>query len=97
MVAQARTASVVNSFPAIRQARCRPTWDRRTTKCQDVRDFAANFQVPDKSGAFNSSMQHHLLNLLFRDGVYEQSKTIETFSHAENRDLEPLEVRALVA
>jgi hypothetical protein len=33
-------------------------------------------------------MQHHLVNLLFRDGVYERSKTIETFSHAEIGDLD---------
>jgi hypothetical protein len=41
-------------------------------------------------------MQHHLVNLLFKDGVYERRKTSETFFHAENRDLEPLEVRAVV-
>jgi len=42
-------------------------------------------------------MQHHLVDLLFKDGVYESRETVETFSHAENRDLEPLEVRAVVA
>jgi hypothetical protein len=36
-------------------------------------------------------MQHHLVNLLFRDGVYERSKTIKAFFHAEIRDLAPLE------
>jgi len=54
-------------------------------------------QTPDKRGAFNRSMQHHLIDVLFKDGVYERRETIETFSHAENRDLEPLEVRAVVA
>jgi hypothetical protein len=42
-------------------------------------------------------MQHHLIDVLFKDGVYERGETIETFSHAENRDLEPLEVRAVIA
>jgi hypothetical protein len=42
-------------------------------------------------------MQHHLIELLFKDGVYEPRETIETFSHAEIRDLEALEVRAVVA
>jgi hypothetical protein len=48
-------------------------------------------------GGFYRSMQHHLMDLLFKDGVYERRKTIETFSHPEIRDLEPLEVRAVVA
>jgi hypothetical protein len=42
-------------------------------------------------------MQHHLIDVLFKDGVYERRKTIETFSHAEKRDLEPMEGRAVVA
>jgi hypothetical protein len=42
-------------------------------------------------------MQHHLKDVQFKDGVYERRKTIETFSQAENRDLEALEVRAVVA
>lgn len=42
-------------------------------------------------------MQHHLVDLLRKDGVYERRKTIETFSLPEIRDLEPLEVRAVVA
>jgi hypothetical protein len=53
--------------------------------------------MPDKRGALDRSMQHHLVNLLFRDGVYERRKTIETLSYAENGDLEPMEVRAVVA
>jgi hypothetical protein len=48
-------------------------------------------------GAFNRSMQHHLRNDLFKDGVYERREPIETFSHTENGYLEPLEVRAVVA
>jgi hypothetical protein len=36
-------------------------------------------------------MQHRLVSLLFKDGVYKRRKTIETFCHAVNRDLEPLE------
>jgi hypothetical protein len=42
-------------------------------------------------------MQHHLIDVLFKDGVYERRKTIETFFHAEKRDLEPMESRAVVA
>jgi hypothetical protein len=37
------------------------------------------------------------MDLLFKDGVYEPRETVETFSHAENRYLEPMEVRAVVA
>jgi hypothetical protein len=42
-------------------------------------------------------MQHHLVDLLLRDGVYERRKTIKTFSHPEIRYPEPFEVRAVVA
>jgi len=35
-------------------------------------------------GAFDRSMQHHLVDVLFKDGVYERWETVETFSHAEN-------------
>jgi hypothetical protein len=38
-----------------------------------------------KSGAFNRSMQHYLVELfLLRDGVYERREAIETFSRAED-------------
>ena len=49
-------------------------------------------QLAGKSGAFDRSMQHHLINPLFKDGVYEALATIETFSGPENRGLEALEV-----
>ena len=39
---------------------------------------------PDKRGGFYGSMQHHLMDLLFKDGVYEPGETVETFSHTEN-------------
>jgi hypothetical protein len=42
-------------------------------------------------------MQHHLMDLLFKDGVYERRETIETFSHPEIRDLALLESGAVVA
>ena len=35
-------------------------------------------------------MRHHLVNLLFRDGVYERRETSETFIHPKNRDLAAL-------
>jgi hypothetical protein len=40
--------------------------------------------VHSKGGAFNRSKQHHLIDVLFKDGVYERRKTIETVSLAEN-------------
>ena len=40
--------------------------------------------APDKRRGLNRSMQHHLMDLLFKDGVYEPGETVETFSHAEN-------------
>ena len=42
-------------------------------------------------------MQHHLKDLLLKDGVYERREPIETFSRAENGYLEPLEGGAVVA
>ena len=42
-------------------------------------------------------MQQHLVDPLLKDGVYERRKTIETFFQPEIRDLELLEVRAVVA
>ena len=42
-------------------------------------------------------MQHYLVDLLLKDGVYERRNTIETFSHPVNRGLEPLEGGAVVA
>jgi hypothetical protein len=48
-------------------------------------------------GEFNRSMQHDLIDVLFKCGVYERRKTIETFSHAEKGNLEPLEVRTVTA
>jgi hypothetical protein len=29
-------------------------------------------------------MQHHLKDLLFKDGVYDPEETVEAFSHARN-------------
>jgi hypothetical protein len=31
-----------------------------------------------------SAWQHHLKDLLFKDGVYDPEETVEAFSHAEN-------------
>ena len=42
-------------------------------------------------------MQHHLKDLLLKDGVYEPGEPVETFSYAENGYLEPLEGGAVVA
>jgi hypothetical protein len=41
-------------------------------------------EAAGKGGAFNRSKQHHLIDVLFKDGVYERRKTIETVSLAEN-------------
>jgi hypothetical protein len=35
-------------------------------------------------GGFDRSMQHHLKDLLFKDGVYDPEETVEAFSHARN-------------
>jgi hypothetical protein len=36
-------------------------------------------------------MQHHLIDLRFKDGVYEPTEAFETLSHAENGYLAPVE------
>jgi hypothetical protein len=51
-------------------------------------------KLSELGGEFYRSMQHHLKDLLWKDGVYERREPVETLSHAENRDLEPLEGRA---
>jgi IS30 family transposase len=42
-------------------------------------------------------MQHHLGTNLFKGGVYEPTKTVETFSCGKDRYLAPMEVRAIPA
>jgi hypothetical protein len=42
-------------------------------------------------------MQHHLIDVRFKDGVYERKETVETLSHAENGYLAALEGRAVLA
>jgi hypothetical protein len=37
-----------------------------------------------KGGGFDRSMQHHLKDLLFKDGVYDPGETVETFSRARS-------------
>jgi hypothetical protein len=39
--------------------------------------------MPGKRGAFDRSMQHHLVDLALKDGVYERKKTIKTFPQRE--------------
>ena len=46
--------------------------------------FASGNDLSGKHGGFYRSMQHHLMDLLFKDGVYEPGETVETFSHTEN-------------
>ena len=53
--------------------------------------------TPGKSGAFDRSMQHHLKDLWFKDGVYEPTEAVETFSHAESGYLAVLEGGAVFA
>ena len=50
--------------------------------------------TPDLSGAFDRSMQHQLRTDLFKGGVYDPHEAVETHSHAKERHLEPMEVRA---
>src|SRR5260370_35124733 len=54
-------------------------------------------QVTGNPGAFNRSMQHHLGTNLFKGGVYDPTKTVETFSRGKDRHLAPMEVRAVPA
>jgi site-specific recombinase XerD len=42
-------------------------------------------------------MQHHLKDLLFKDGVYDPEETFEALCRAENGDMETVEGRAVVA
>src|SRR5882757_3003820 len=51
----------------------------------------------DYRGAFNGSMQHHLGTNLFKGGVYDPTKTVETYSRGKDRHLAPMEVRAVPA
>jgi hypothetical protein len=42
-------------------------------------------------------MQHHLIDVRFKDGVYVRKEAVETFSHAENGYLAALEGLAVLA
>src|SRR5258707_8094263 len=42
-------------------------------------------------------MQHHLGTNLLKGGVYDPTKTVETFSRGKDRHLAPMEVRAVPA
>jgi hypothetical protein len=42
-------------------------------------------------------MQHHLKDLLFKDGVYDPEETVETLCRSESGDMETVEGRAVVA
>src|SRR5579864_4145796 len=53
--------------------------------------------VSGYGGAFNRSMQHHLGTKLFKGGVYDPTKTVETYFCGKDRDLAPMEVRAVPA
>src|SRR5215475_4478792 len=53
--------------------------------------------APDKRGAFNRSMQHHLRTNLVEDGVYDPTETVETFFRSEDRHLASMEGRAVHA
>src|SRR5271169_2951320 len=53
--------------------------------------------VSGKCGGLNRSMQHHLKDLLFKDGVYDPEETVEAFSYARSCCMEAVEGRAVVA
>jgi hypothetical protein len=40
--------------------------------------------ITDTNGGFDRSMQHHLKDLLSKDGVYDPEETVKAFSHARN-------------
>ena len=52
---------------------------------------------PDKRGAFDGSMQHHLGTDLFKGGDYDPTEEVEIISHGEERHMAPMEVRAVLA
>jgi hypothetical protein len=52
---------------------------------------------PDKRGAFDGSMQHHLGSDLFKGGVYDPTEAIEAFSRGKAGHLASMEVRAVHA
>jgi hypothetical protein len=51
----------------------------------------------DNVGGLNRSMQHHLKDFLFKDGVYDPEETLEALCGAEDGDMETVEGRADVA
>jgi hypothetical protein len=52
--------------------------------------------TPDKRG-IRWSMQHHLKGPLLKDGVYERSEAVETFSRTAHGHLESWEGGIVVA
>src|SRR6516165_2875356 len=46
------------------------------------------------NGGFDRSIQHHLMNVSFKDGVYDPRKMVETLAYPESRHLDPLESRS---
>jgi len=39
-------------------------------------------------------MQHHRMNILFKDGAHDPRKMVKTFAQSQDRHLEPLKSRA---
>jgi transposase-like protein len=60
-------------------------------------ELCREFGISRKTGAFDRSMQHHLRTDLFKDGVYDPREAVETLSHGEERHLESMEGRAVLA
>src|SRR5258707_15612916 len=50
-----------------------------------------------KSPPFSLDHKHHLGTNLFKGGVYDPTKTVETFARGKDRPLAPMEVRAVPA
>jgi hypothetical protein len=63
----------------------------------DYHPFEVTLYMDDYGGGLNRSMQHHLKDLLFKDGVYDPEETFEALCRAENGDMETVEGRAVVA
>ena len=53
--------------------------------------------APDKRGAFDRSMQHHLGTDRFKGDDYDPTEAVEIISHGEERHIAPMEVRAVLA
>jgi hypothetical protein len=64
----------------------------------DRKNLIGSQIIPDKSGAFDMSMQHHPIDLRFKGWCrYESTEAVEIFSFADSGCLAALEGRTVLA